>query len=179
MRAVLCGVILLLLGGSADAVAATGPSVGEHLSTDQAFGPPIHASVSRRFDPGAHRYGPGHRGVDLSASVGSPIRAAGGGKVAFAGQVAGRPAVSIVHADGLRTTYEPVTPAVTVGQVVNVGDVIGRLLPGHAGCPAPACLHWGLRLTSAVGETYLDPLLLLGHGRVRLKPLKPSDAFPG
>jgi murein DD-endopeptidase MepM/ murein hydrolase activator NlpD len=75
--------------------------------------------------------------------------------------------VSIDHADGLRTTYEPVTPLVTAGQQVRAGDMVGRLDAGHPGCPVVACLHWGLRR----GETYLDPLALVGLARVRLLPL--------
>jgi murein DD-endopeptidase MepM/ murein hydrolase activator NlpD len=81
--------------------------------------------------------------------------------------VAGRGVVSVQHGNGLRTTYEPVEPAVRAGAVVAAGEPIGLLMAGHAGCPAAACLHWGLR----DGEVYLDPLALLGFGRVRLLPL--------
>jgi murein DD-endopeptidase MepM/ murein hydrolase activator NlpD len=80
--------------------------------------------------------------------------------------VAGRPVVSIDHANGLRTTYEPVDPSVGAGQAVARASPIGTLSAGHAGCPDEACLHWGLRR----GETYLDPLLLLRPPRVRLLP---------
>ncbi|MDT0277196.1 M23 family metallopeptidase [Blastococcus goldschmidtiae] len=124
-------------------------------------------TVTRGFDPPAHAYGPGHRGADLAGPLGSPVLAAGDGVVVFAGTVAGRPVVSIDHAGGLRTTYEPVDPAVAAGQRVAGGSPIGALLPGHAGCPADACLHWGLRR----GEGYLDPLRLLAV-RVRLLPLR-------
>ena len=64
------------------------------------------------FDPPAVVWGRGHRGVDLAAAEGAQIRSAAAGTVAFAGMVAGRPVVSIDHADGIRTTYEPVEPAV-------------------------------------------------------------------
>ncbi|MGY2129006.1 M23 family metallopeptidase [Blastococcus sp. SYSU DS0617] len=126
-------------------------------------------TVTRPFDPPAHAYGPGHRGADLAGPPGSPVLAAGDGVVVFAGMVAGRPVVSIDHAGGLRTTYEPVDPAVGAGQRVARGSPIGALLPGHVGCPAGACLHWGLRR----GESYLDPLRLLAV-RVRLLPLRDS-----
>jgi murein DD-endopeptidase MepM/ murein hydrolase activator NlpD len=59
-----------------------------------------------------------------------------------------------------------VQPSVAAGQVVARGSPIGLLAAGHPGCPAPACLHWGLRR----GETYLDPLVLLRPPRVRLLP---------
>ena len=74
--------------------------------------------------------------------------------------------VSVDHAGGLRTTYEPVQPTVAAGQAVARGSPLGSLLTGHAGCPAEACLHWGLRR----GEAYLDPLTLLRPPRVRLLP---------
>lgn len=120
----------------------------------------------RRFDPPPQPWQAGHRGVDLAAEAHATVRAAGGGTVSFAGPVAGRPVIAVVHPNGLRTTYEPVRPVVAAGARVTTGDRLGVLLPGHAGCPAVACLHWGLRR----GEEYLDPLILLGLGRVRLLP---------
>ncbi|GAB3801370.1 hypothetical protein GCM10027605_18690 [Micromonospora zhanjiangensis] len=122
--------------------------------------------LTRRFDPPPHPWSPGHRGVDLAAPAGEPARAAGDGVILYAGQVAGRPVVSVLHAGGLRTTYEPVVPGVRVGQPVRAGDRLGALVPGHPGCPVGTCLHWGLRR----GDSYLDPLALLGLGRVRLLP---------
>lgn len=122
--------------------------------------------VTRGFDPPSSPYGPGHRGVDLAGTPGDAVHSAGAGVVVFAGAVAGRPVVSIQHANGLRTTYEPVAPSLGAGAVVVRGAVVGTLLPGHAGCPAAACLHWGLRR----GEVYLDPWLLLRPPRIRLLP---------
>jgi murein DD-endopeptidase MepM/ murein hydrolase activator NlpD len=75
--------------------------------------------------------------------------------------------VSVDHADGLRTTYEPVDAVVGAGARVARGAMLGTLAGGHVGCPADACLHWGLRR----GETYLDPLALLRPPRIRLLPL--------
>lgn len=121
----------------------------------------------RRFDPPPRPWLPGHRGVDLAAPAEAVIRSAGPGTVLFAGLVAGRPVITVGHADGLRTTHEPVRPVVRPGQQVTAGTPLGELLPGHPGCPAAACLHWGLRR----GTDYLDPLALLGLGRVRLLPV--------
>jgi len=86
----------------------------------------------------------------------------------FAGPVAGRGVVSVQHDDGLRTTYEPVLPAVAAGAIVAAGEVIGVLEPGHPGCPDAACLHWGVRRDRI---DYLDPLVLLRPPRVRLLPV--------
>lgn len=141
------------------------PSVGAW--TSPVAGTP---AVTRPFEPPASAYGPGHRGADLAGAPGAPVLAAGDGVVVFAGMVAGRPVISIDHAGGLRTTYEPVEASVAGGQRVARGSFIGTLAPGHAGCPVAACLHWGLRR----GETYLDPLSLLAVPRVRLLPLRGS-----
>jgi murein DD-endopeptidase MepM/ murein hydrolase activator NlpD len=98
-----------------------------------------------------------------------PVLAAGAGVVVFAGLLAGRGVVSVDHAGGLRTTYEPVEVTVAPGDTVELGSVLGVLsgAASHPGCPVTACLHWGLRR----GAVYLDPLLLLRPLRVRLKPL--------
>lgn len=123
--------------------------------------------VTRPFNAPPEPWAAGHRGVDLAGRPGAPVRAAAAGVVHFAGTVVDRGVVSIRHTAGLRTTYEPVTPLVTVGQTVRAGDIIGTLAVGHAGCPVTACLHWGLRR----GDQYLDPLAMLGLGRVRLLPI--------
>lgn len=104
--------------------------------------------------------------MDLAGTNGAPVLAAGAGTVMFAGQVAGRGVISIDHPGGLRTTYEPVSPSVTAGDLVAQGQQIGTLVPGHPGCPSAVCLHWGARR----GTDYLDPLHLLGLSRVRLLP---------
>lgn len=92
----------------------------------------------------------------------------------FAGPVAGHGVVSVQHDDGLRTTYEPITPVVTAGAMVQAGTVIGLLQAGHPGCPADACLHWGVRRERL---DYLDPLVLLRPPHVRLLPV--PDPWPG
>lgn len=122
--------------------------------------------VVRPYQPPLSTYGPGHRGVDLATGSGALVLTAADGVVIYAGDLAGRGVVSVQHADGLRTTYEPVLAVVTHGDVVVRGQVLGVLQPGHQGCAEAECLHWGLRR----GDTYLDPLRLLGRWQVRLKP---------
>src|SRR5262245_12739119 len=78
-------------------------------------------SVVRGFDPPARPWLRGHRGVDLAGTGGQEVRSAGAGVVAYAGVVAGRGVVSVRHPSGLRTTYEPVTATVGIGQTVGVG----------------------------------------------------------
>lgn len=126
--------------------------------------------VSRGFAPPSVQWGAGHRGVDLTGTAGEIVRAAGAGAVSFAGTIAGRGVVTVIHQGGLRSTYEPVIATVAVGTLVATGTPIGTLEAGHAGCPVAACLHWGLRR----GEVYLDPLSLLHRRSIRLLPLRKS-----
>ncbi len=121
--------------------------------------------VLRAFDPPAKRWGRGHRGVDLAAAVGARVLAAAAGRVTYAAPLAGRGVVVVDHGD-VRTTYEPVRAAVTVGTVVSAGTTIGRLESGSH-CGGRSCLHWGL----IEGDTYRDPLAIVaGDGSVRLLP---------
>jgi hypothetical protein len=84
--------------------------------------------------------------------------------------LAGRGVVVVDHGD-TRTTYEPVAAGASVGDTVPGGAPIGRLTLTGSHCFPRACLHWGwLR-----GETYLDPLDLVGAGPVRLLPLWRPD----
>lgn len=115
-------------------------------------------SVVRGFELPTEPWLAGHRGVDLRGSPGQAVRAAGDGRVTFAGRVGGIPAVTVTHADGLRTTYQPVLGAVARGEVVARGTVLGRVSAGGSHCLPVACLHWGLRR----GNSYLDPLALVG-----------------
>ncbi len=126
--------------------------------------------VVEGFDPPSTTWGPGHRGVDLLGVPGQRVRAALPGTVSFVGVIAGRGVVTVDHGD-TRTTYEPVASTLRVGVAVRAGDELGRLgFPGSH-CAPRTCLHWGwLR-----GETYLDPLGLVGAGPVRLLPL---DGMP-
>jgi murein DD-endopeptidase MepM/ murein hydrolase activator NlpD len=122
--------------------------------------------VRARFDPPATRYGPGHRGVDLAGAPGQVVLSTLSGRVTFAGRVAGRGVVVVGHGV-TRTTYEPVSATVGVGDSVEAGEPLGTLETFGSHCGLQACLHWGL----VRGETYLDPLSLVGAGPVRLLPL--------
>lgn len=122
--------------------------------------------VVAAFDPPADPWGSGHRGVDLAGRVGQPVRAALAGTVTWAGPIAGKDVVVVSHGD-TRTTYEPVAASVSLGDQVAAGDRIGTLEVPFSHCFPAACLHWGLLR----GETYLDPLSLVGGGPVRLLPL--------
>lgn len=127
-------------------------------------------TVLRQFRAPASTYGAGHRGLDLAADDGAVVLAVEGGVVTHAGVVAGRGTVSVEHAGGLRSTYEPVDAVVTAGAVVSVGDVVGtfRARDGPAHCGGRQCLHLGARRAGS----YLDPYPLLAGGRLALLPLR-------
>ncbi|MEU4153767.1 M23 family metallopeptidase [Streptomyces sp. NPDC026659] len=130
-------------------------------------------AVLRGWEPPASVYGPGHRGVDLDAKAGAPVRAVAPGRVSYAGRVAGRGVVAVELAGtDLRTTYEPVAPSVKKGAEVGAGDVVGTVEPAAGAHCARTCVHWGLLR----GKTYLDPLellppWLLDRGPSRLLPV--------
>jgi murein DD-endopeptidase MepM/ murein hydrolase activator NlpD len=132
--------------------------------------------VVRRFDPPDSPFGTGHRGVDLAGAPGQVVVAALAGQVTFAGRLAGRGVVVVSHGS-TRTTYEPVRTTARVGDLVGTGEPIGVLELALSHCPPSACLHWGwLR-----AEVHLDPLDLVGAGRVRLLPvsgLSPVTTLP-
>ena len=127
--------------------------------------PPVLA----RFDPPDVRWGSGHRGVDLGAGVSQEVLAPTDGVVTFRGVVVDRGVLVIEAVGGLRTTFEPVDSALTVGTAVAQGQAVATVAatPGH--CAPATCLHWGVLRD----ETYLDPLVLVGAVRVILLPLRP------
>ncbi len=117
---------------------------------------PVDGDVLRAFAVGADRYAAGqHRGVDLAAPPGAPVRAACGGRVSFAGRVPGGGRTVSVRCGALVATYQHLgAMAVGRGQVVMPGGPIGRA--GRAR-PSPH-VHLGARV-AATGE-YRDPLAL-------------------
>jgi len=109
------------------------------------------------FQAPAHDYGPGHRGIDLSAPMGVVIHAPADGVVAFRGTVVDRPLITIDHGAGLVTTFEPANSALNPGAVVVAGDEIGVVASGgHS--PADQ-LHLGVRFDGV----YINPMLMFGE----------------
>jgi murein DD-endopeptidase MepM/ murein hydrolase activator NlpD len=87
-----------------------------------------------------------HDGIDIVAPIGTAVRAAAAGVVAYVGwSPQGRPRAFIVvigHAGGLETLYGHLLPRypVRAGDVVRRGQVIGFL--GNTGRTTGAHLHW-------------------------------------
>lgn len=123
---------------------------------------PVEGPVIRSFEPPPDPFGAGHRGIDIGAFFGTELVAAEDGIVAFAGWVGGSLFISIDHEDGVRSTYSWLSVVdVSEGQVVQRGQAIGNTGQGHPGVPAPH-LHFGTR----IGDTYIDPMLMLERGSV-------------
>ncbi|WP_459611533.1 M23 family metallopeptidase [Corynebacterium urogenitale] len=155
-------------------LAAPQPSATHRLPITHPPGAEPASFVLAPADIPEENWNAGHRGVDLDAQPGDAIYASRGGTVHFAGVIAGTPVVSILHADGVRTTYEPVIRSVTKGEQIRRGQVIGHLA-NTATLPDTARTDPGLSWGAKIGEQYLDPMTLLGSPRVRLKT---ADAEP-
>jgi murein DD-endopeptidase MepM/ murein hydrolase activator NlpD len=128
---------------------------------------PAPHTIVRPFIAPETAYSAGHRGIDIAAADRSIVTAPADGVVFFAGVVVDRPVLSITHADGLISSYEPLESTLGAGAIVHRGDAIGTLVAGH--CPT-SCLHLGVRLH---GE-YVSPLVYLGGvQRPVLLPTRP------
>jgi hypothetical protein len=123
---------------------------------------PVEGPVVDHFDPPARRWQAGNRGIDYEVAAGTAVVAAADGEVAFAGAVGGALHVTVLHADGLRTSYSFLAEtSVHAGQEVRAGQQVGV-----AGGP----VHVGVRTPDG---TYLDPEALFAgtlEPRVRLIP---------
>lgn len=160
-------VVALVLGaGPATSAPATTPPAATTTYRTPLDGP---THVLRAFDPPPRPWLAGHRGVDLAAASGVTVRSPAAGVVTFAGDVAGRGVVTVLHDDGRRSSLEPVTATVAAGDRVEAGDALGALAGGaHGGVPGGPALHWGVR----EDDRYVDPWALLpGTGPVVLLPV--------
>lgn len=149
-------------------------SAGPAVAGDGSWAWPVDGvRITTEFDPPDTPYGPGHRGVDLPTLVGARVHAVASGVVTYAGTVAGVGVISIDHGSE-RSTYQPVTAAVSVGDPVQTGDVIGQVALGAFHCASP-CLHLG-RVRQGDGS-YLDPLDRLA-GRAPIRLVDPTGPPP-
>ena len=133
--------------------------------------------ISRGFS--AH-----HSGVDLMAPYGSPIRAAAGGTVVYAGwYYAYGKIVDIQHADGVITRYAHMSefaPHIARGTPVAAGQIIGKV--GTTGRAHGAHVHFEVRLNGHA----VDPKPYIGLAACPTGPVLPPveearvpDAPPG
>ncbi|MFC5503589.1 M23 family metallopeptidase [Lysinimonas soli] len=139
---------------SATAAASAGPSAGPPAGPPWQWPVAAPHPIARPYLAPPTPYAAGHRGIDIRAPTGSPVLAPADGVVHFAGVVVDRPVLSIEHAGGVLSSFEPVQSSLVAGETVTRGQVVGVLLEGHC---ASACLHLGAR----VGGEYVNPLLFL------------------
>ncbi len=145
--------VVLSLATVLPASAITG---GDAPPRDDWRWPVSPVQIVRPYEAPAHRYGPGHRGIDLGIGTGGAVYAPAPGIVAFSGVVVDRGVVTIDHGDGYVTTLEPVVEAPSRGTLVARGDPVG--LVGAGGHSEPGTVHFGVR---EHGE-YINPMLMLG-----------------
>lgn len=116
---------------------------------------PLSAPVADSFGPRGARF---HTGIDLPSAVGTPVRAAAAGRVAYAGWLGGGWGllVLVAHGGGLRTLYAHLSQVdVRVGDTVTSGSPVGRV--GATGDATGPHLHFEVRFRGAA----IDPLPLL------------------
>ena len=109
-----------------------------------------------------------HKGVDYAASSGTPVQAAGAGRVRFRGRQGGYGNVlEIDHGGGIVTVYGHLSrfaDTARAGSRVRQGQIIGYV--GMTGLATGPHLHYEYR----VNGRYLDPQ------KVKLPDARPIDA---
>ncbi len=114
-----------------------------------------------------------HGGVDLTAPYGSPVRAAAGGVVVFAGSYFGYGnMIDIRHGSGVVTRYahlSAIARGLRVGNTVAMGTLIGNIgTSGHAHGPH---LHFEVRQH----DVAVDPKPFLAPASCPLAPSEPLE----
>ena len=106
---------------------------------------PVNARISSYY---GRRWGRMHEGVDYAVNIGTPIRAAGAGRVVYSGWASGYgKAVIIEHRKGLRTLYAHNSQLlVRVGEFVERNEVITR--SGNTGNSTGPHLHFEVQINS-------------------------------
>ena len=113
------------------------------------------AVISSNFD--LHRFHPilntirAHKGVDYSAPIGTPVKAAGDGKISFRGEKNGYGnVVEVTHGQKYSTLYAHLNGfkgGHKVGSLIKQGEVIGYV--GKTGLATGSHLHYEFRIDGA------------------------------
>lgn len=160
------------------------PSVFAVAGAHEQWIPPIPntsaTSILRPFVPPESPWSRAHRGIDLRADS-TDVLSPAAGEVVYVGKVVDRHVITVEHANGLLSSFEPVLSELEVGDAVQAGQIIGTIDPQHAHCDV-ACVHWGVRqpdawkVGSTVRDLYVDPAFLLGWSEPSI--LWPIDRQP-
>lgn len=146
-------------------------ALGDETADRVVYEPPVDAAVVDPFRAPTHFAGPGNRGLEYHPVPGTAVGAAADGRVVFAGPVGGDLHVTVLHADGVRTSYSFVAQiAVATGDTVTRGETLAV---------SGSVLHLGAR----VGDDYIDPASLFERTSARLVGVGsspgPSEAVLG
>jgi murein DD-endopeptidase MepM/ murein hydrolase activator NlpD len=116
---------------------------------------PVTGSIGDPFGPRGDRF---HAGVDLVAAAGTPVVAARGGSVTWAGPRGSfGNTIVVAHGQGVRTLYAHLAAvSVSVGDRVRSGQPIG--LVGSSGRSTGPHLHFEVQVRGAA----IDPLTAIG-----------------
>ncbi|HWK30183.1 MAG TPA: peptidoglycan-binding protein [Solirubrobacter sp.] len=107
---------------------------------------PIAAAPGDRYGPRGARF---HAGMDFPAATGTPITAAGSGRVLFAGYDDGFGLTIVIdHGNGVHTRYAHLSAAlVSLGVPVAAGALVGRV--GATGVATGPHLHFEVTVRGA------------------------------
>jgi murein DD-endopeptidase MepM/ murein hydrolase activator NlpD len=122
----------------------------------------VTGSFGERIDP-FNGEGAFHSGVDISSAYGNPIVAPADGTVMFTEQLGGYgKAIMIDHGNGISTRYGHLSGfAVTAGQAVHRGDVIGYV--GASGRSTGPHLHYEVRINDTPVNPYKYLRMTVAH----------------
>ncbi len=159
---ILCFIVIFTVAFLLQLVNSTAHSISANEAVALGWQSPVSGKIEvlKEFDKPAKKWNAGHRGVDLASADGA-VRSPADGTVVFAGTVVDRQVITIEHANGLRSSFEPITEPLKKGTKVSAGQKIARIDPAQPHC-AVQCVHWGVREGAGKRADYLNPLLFLG-----------------
>jgi hypothetical protein len=151
--------VVLDKAGSLNSVRAGRPLRRGSEEIKEHWKAPVDGKVVKVFNYGRNPFLTGqHRGVDFDAQVGTEVRSACKGKLAFAGKAFGQDHVVSASCGRWHVSYFPLAKLrVRSGNSIEKGEILGEVgrSNGHAG------LHIGVRRKGERFE-YVDPMSFFG-----------------
>lgn len=130
---------------------------------------PVEGRITSYFGKRGRRQ---HKGIDISANVGTPILASSDGEVIFSGRRRGYGSTIVVDHSGFLTLYAHCSKLIaSVGDTVRQGDYIAK--SGRSGNARGAHLHFEIRDGDNVP---LDPVAFLRHKSISQARAKVKNA---
>jgi len=106
---------------------------------------PVKGNISSRYGARESIRNHTHKGLDIAAKIGTPIKAVADGKVTYSGAMGGYGKLIIIdHGNGITTRYGHCSKLyVKVGTQVTAGDLIAAV--GNTGNSTGPHLHFEIR----------------------------------